>query len=86
MTVGPAAKRPVVFTVVLSDWDIVDAGDAQAHQAVFVEFPILVAVAAKPMATVVMPFISEAYSDAVVAEGPDFLDQPVVELAAPFAG
>src|SRR5512143_280763 len=33
-----------------------------------------------------MPFISEAHSNAVVAKGPNFLDQAIVELAAPFAG
>jgi hypothetical protein len=52
---------------------------------VLVEFPVLVAVAAKPIAAVIMPFIGEAYRDAVLAEGPDFLDQAVVELAVPVA-
>src|SRR5204863_9651562 len=52
---------------------------------IFVEFPILVAIAAEPMAAVVMPLIGEAHGDAAVAEGPHFLDQPVVELAVPFA-
>ena len=64
---------------------VVDAGDAQPHQPVLVEFPVLVAVAAEPVAAVVVPFIGEAHGDAVVAERPDFLDQAVVELAAPFA-
>src|SRR5438105_9571282 len=86
VTVGTAAQRPVVFAIALFDRQIVDAGDAQAHQAVLVEFPVLVAVAAEPVAAVVMPLIGEAHGDAVVAEGPHFLDQPVVELAVPFAG
>ena len=71
----------MIFALALLDRQIVDAGDAQAHQAVFVEFPVLVAIAAKPVAAIVMPFIGEAHGDAVVAEGPDFLDQAVVELA-----
>jgi hypothetical protein len=83
MLVGAAAERPVVFALAFLDRKIVDAGDAKAHQAVLVELPVLVAVAAKPVAAVVVPFIGEAHGDAVVAEGPDFLDQAVVELAVP---
>ena len=80
MIVGPAAKRPVVFTVALFDWDIVDAGDAQAHQTMLVELPVLIAVTAEPLAAVVVPFISKAHSDAVFAIGPDFLNQAIVDL------
>ena len=75
----------MVFAAALRDRKIVDAGDAQAHQAMLVELPILVAVAAKPAAAVVVPLIGKAHRDAVLAEGPDFLDQAVVELALPFA-
>ena len=50
-----------------------------------IEFPVLVAVAAKPAAAVIMPFVGEANRDAVLAEGPDFLDQAVVKLTAPLA-
>ena len=32
-----------------------------------------------------MPFVGEAHGDAVVAKGPDFLDEAVVELAVPLA-
>src|SRR5229473_7345749 len=49
------------------------------------ELPVLVAVAAEPIAAVVVPFVGEAYGDAILAEGPDFLDQAVVELAVPLA-
>src|SRR5260370_41793569 len=86
MTARAAAKRPVVFALAVFDRQIVDAGDAQAHQAVLVEFPVLVAVAAKPVAAVVVPFIGEAHADAVLPKGPDLLDQSVVELPLPFAG
>src|SRR3984893_1108890 len=85
MTVGTAAQRPVVFAIALFDREIVDAGDAQAHQAVLVELPVLVAVAAEPVAAVVVPFIGKSDGNAIVAEGPDFLDQAIVELAPPFA-
>jgi hypothetical protein len=80
-----AAERPVVFTLALFDRQIVDAGDAQTHQTMLVEFPVLVAVAAEPVATVVAPLISKAYGDAVLSIGPDLLDQAVVVLTLPFA-
>src|SRR3546814_9311843 len=46
--------RPVELTVRLIDADIVDAGLAALHQALGVEFPLLVAMAAIPLAAVVM--------------------------------
>src|SRR6266481_8418818 len=85
VTIGTAAQRPVVFALALLDRQIVDAGDAQAHQAVLVEFPVLVAVAAEPVAAVVVPFIGEAHRNAVRAKGPELLDQSVVEFALPLA-
>src|SRR5689334_24664683 len=36
------------------------------------EFPILVAIAAEPVAAVVVPFIGKTHRYAVVVEGPDF--------------
>ena len=50
-----------------------------------VEFPVLVAVGAEPLAGVVVPFIGKAHGDAIVGEGPQFLDQPVVQFPCPFA-
>src|SRR6516225_9684329 len=86
MIVGAATERPVVSALALLDWKVVDAGNAQAHQAVLVEFPILVAVAAKPIATVIVALVRETNRDPVVSESPDFLNEPVVEFALPFAG
>src|SRR5262245_5322225 len=85
MVVGAAAERPLVLAVALPYRQVIDAGDAQAHQAVLVEFPVLVAVAAEPTPAVVVPFVGEPHRDAVFAESPDFLDQAVVELALPLA-
>jgi len=62
-----ATKRPVIAALALRDRKIVDAGNAQAHQAVLVELPILVAVAAEPVAAVVVPLIGKAYGDAVLS-------------------
>ena len=75
----------MIFAVALLDRQIVDAGDPQAHQPVLIEFPVLVAVAAEPIAAVVMPFIGKAHRDAVLAKGPEFLDQAIVELTGPLA-
>src|SRR5260370_22174528 len=85
VAIGTPAERPVEFALALPDRQIVDAGDAQAHQTVLVEFPVLVAMAAKPVAAVVVPLIGETHGNAVVAEGPDFLDQAVVKFALPLA-
>jgi hypothetical protein len=43
---GRRQKRPSVLALALVDRDIIDAGDADPHQAVLDEFPVLVAVAA----------------------------------------
>src|SRR5262249_11525025 len=48
MVVRSAAERPVVETVLLTDRQIVDARETHPHQAVLVELPVLVAVAAEP--------------------------------------
>src|SRR5262245_23487656 len=85
MLVGAPAEWPVILALAFLDGQIVGAGNAQAHQSVLVEFPVLVAVAAKPVSAVVMPFVGKAHGDAVVVEGPNFLDQTVVQLALPLA-
>ena len=78
MIVGTATKRPVVAALALRDREIVDAGNPQPHQAVLVELPILVALAAKPIAAVIVPLVGETNCDAVLSESPDFLNEPVV--------
>src|SRR5262245_64927699 len=83
--VGTPAEWPVIFALAILDRQVVDAGDAPPHQAVLVELPVLVAIAAKPVAGIVVPFICEAHSDPVVAERPHFLNQPIIEFAIPFA-
>ena len=37
----------------------------------------------EPVATVVVPLVGEAHGDPVLAKGPDFLDQAIVELTVP---
>ena len=85
MIVGPAPQRPVILAFAFFDWQLVDAGDAQAHQPVLIELPVLVAIAAKPIAAIIVPFVGETNCDSVLAERPNLLDQAVIELAIPFA-
>src|SRR6185295_19187890 len=75
----------MIFPLALLDREVVYAGNAPAHKALLIEFPVLVAVAAKPAAAIIMPFVGETHRDAVLAEGPDLLDQSVVKLTAPLA-
>src|SRR5690349_3271807 len=85
MSLGTRAERPAIAAVALGDRRIVDAGDPALHETVPVEFPVLIAVAAEPVAAVVVPLIGEPNRDAVSGEGPELLGQPIVELALPFA-
>src|SRR5262245_65886240 len=77
MIIGAPAERPAILAFALRDRRIVDARDAHAHEALLVELPVLVAVAAEPVIAVVVPLVGEAHCDAVVAKGPELLDQPV---------
>src|SRR5689334_13888814 len=86
MIVRPPSERPVVFAIAVLDRQVVDAGDTQPHQAVLVELPVLVAIAAEPVSTVVMPFVGEAYGNPIAVKGPNLLDQSIVELLGPLAG
>jgi hypothetical protein len=49
MIIRAAAERPVELALGCTDRQIIDAGNAAAHQAVLVEFPILIAIAAEPV-------------------------------------
>ena len=77
MIVGAATQRPVILTFALFDWQVINAGDAHAHQPVLIELPVLVAIATKLIAAIIVPFVGEANHDSVLAECPNFLDQAV---------
>src|SRR5258707_15444101 len=86
MIVGTAAEGPVELAVRFFDGQIVDAGVAMMHDAVLVEFPVFVSVGAVPVAGVVVALVGEAHGDAGSVEGPEFLDEAIVEFATPFSG
>ena len=67
------------------DRTFVDTGEAQFHQPIGIELPVLVAVGTEPLAAIIVEFVSKAHSDAVAGKGPEFLDHPVVEFARSFA-
>src|SRR5437870_13137717 len=73
MVIRSPPQRPVELALGLLDRQIVDAGVAAPHQAVFVEFPVLVAVGPVPIAGVVAAFVSKPYRDPSAAERPQFL-------------
>ena len=80
MVVWTAAQGPVELPLRSCDRQIVDAGETQPHEAEFIEFPVLVAVTAKPLARGVVRFIGKTHRDSVVRERPQLFDQAVVEL------
>src|SRR5262250_1756265 len=85
MIVGTATQRPVILAFAFFDWPVIDARDAQTHQPVLIELPVLVAIAAKPIAAIIVPCVGEANRDSVLAKRPNRLDQAVIELAIPLA-
>src|SRR3954451_14048716 len=85
MVIRASTEEPVIVALAIFDRQVVDAGDPPSHQALFVELPILVAVATKPVARIVVPFICKAHGYPVVAKRPDLLDQPILQLANPLA-
>ena len=68
------------------DRQVGNACDAALHKPVFVQLPILVPVRTEPVSITVVTFLGEAHCDSVVRKGPEFLDQPIVELPLPLAG
>ncbi len=78
---GAPAKLPLGF----GDRYIVNRSVPCPHQAAFVEFPILVAERAVPVAGDVVRLVGEADGDAVVRKRPELLNEPIVEFALPLA-
>src|SRR6266571_497472 len=85
MVIGGSPINQEIFALAIFDRQVVDAGDPPSHQTLFVELPILVAIATKPVARIVVPFICKAHGYPVVAKRPDLFDQPILQLANPLA-
>src|ERR1700693_1640051 len=85
MIVGPSTEPPAILPVGVLDGQIIDAGNADSHQAFRIELPILVAVGTEELAAVVVPLIGEANGDTIVLERPNLLDKAVIEFLRPLA-
>src|ERR1700744_6426255 len=85
MIVRSLPQGPVIFAIRFLDRQITDAGKSRAHDAFFIELPILVAVGTKPVSRIVVPLIRKTNGDAVLGEGPQLLDDPVIQLLLPLA-
>jgi len=85
VSVGPTAERPLILAIRLANPQVVDAGVTPRHETVGGKLPVLVAVRAEPLSTVVVPFVGEAHRDPCVVKRPHLLDQPVVELPIPLS-
>ena len=71
------------LSVRAADRHIVDASFAARHQAIRIEFPLLVAVCAEPVAGIVVPFVLEANGDAIFVKRPQLFDQAIIEFFGP---
>ena len=78
--------RAEIAALGLGDGEVVDAGFSSTHQAVVVEFPELVAIAAVPLAGGIVPFILEPHRHPVAAKSPQALPKCVVEFTFPLGG
>jgi hypothetical protein len=83
MVVGARTERPAELPFGFLNRMFVDASEAHRHEPFGSELPVLIGT--KPLAAVVMVFVGEAVGDAVGCEGPELLDEPIIELARPFA-
>ena len=68
MIFGTATERPAKLVFLFGNWMFVDTCEAQFHQPRGVELPVLVAIGAEPLATIVVVFVSKAHGDAIAAK------------------
>ncbi len=77
---------PMELAVFHLDRQVINRGVSCPHQTVVIELPIFVSVGSKPVAGFVMPFLGKADCDAILSEGPELLDETVLQLMRPLAG
>ena len=63
---------------------VINTGKASLHQTVFGELPIFVAVGAKPLAAVIVPFIFKAHRYAIFGKRPQGFFEFVLVFFYPF--
>jgi hypothetical protein len=86
MTISCWCRRHSTNTALtLVDWRIVDARETACHQPMVVELLELVAVGAKPLASIIVPLVLETHGNAVFTNAPQLLREPVLELRRPLS-
>src|SRR5579859_1713153 len=85
MRIRSPAEWPMILAVGFLNWQIVDAGMAGKHQAIFIELPVLVAIGAEPVARIIVILVGEAHRDAIALKRPQLFDQSVVKFARPLS-
>lgn len=76
---------PKETSISLGDLQVIDRGFAATHEAIGREFPLLVSIAAIPLACDTA-LILEPRRNAVVGERPEVFDEAILLLARPFFG
>src|SRR5229473_2190750 len=85
VVIGTPALGPVEQTISLVNLHIVDACITVMHNAFNVKLPVFVSIRTKPLSRIIMELISKSNRDSIAIERPQFLDEPVVQFALPFA-
>ena len=70
----PRTLGPEKFAFLLGNRHVVDAGFSTTHEAMFVEFPIFIAIGTIPIIGLIVPLILKTHSDAVVVPSPQLFD------------
>jgi hypothetical protein len=73
----------VGLLVVTGSFPIVYDLWAPRHEAVRLEFPVLVSVRSKPLPAVVVPLVGKPDGNPVVVKRPELLDEAIVQLSDP---
>jgi hypothetical protein len=85
MIIRTATKWPMILAFRFLNWQVIDGRKPKSHQAIAIILPVLIAVGAKPVFGIVVPFVGETHGDAVAIVSPKLFDQSVVQLFGPFA-
>jgi len=75
----------MIFALWFSNWKIIDIRQAQTHKTIVVEFPIFIAIGAKPVSGIIVPLVGKAHRDAIAGESPKLFYQSVAQFFGPFA-
>src|SRR5258708_34603675 len=85
VVIGTRALGPVEETIRLVNLQIVYARITVMHDPFSVKLPVFVSIRTEPLPRIIMELISKSNRDSIAIEGPQFLDEPVVQFALPFA-